>query len=253
MLYASTKATLTKELGDSKFVDTVYGTSPPEMTFESYQQHLVHKSAEAPLTEREQELQTVKLAESGADIAISSRRAHAQGVNFPISPAATAALQKLKDASDLTVILTIDTAKERIELDKAEATSIQSLKTVVPADVPRFVFLPYLHTFEGESCRPIIFAYICPPQSKVKERMLFSSSRATLLSFVEEQLQIPVARKLELDSVDELDEADLLDSLHPKRAEVLSAKPAFSRPRGPGGRGTPRTSRPGTPASTGSA
>ena len=63
MLYASTKATLTKELGDSKFVDTMYGTTAAEMTFESYQKHLVHKTAQAPLTEREQELQTVKLAE----------------------------------------------------------------------------------------------------------------------------------------------------------------------------------------------
>ena len=107
--------------------------------------------------------------------------------------------------------------------------------------------------------------------------MLFSASRATVLSIVEEQLQIPVARKvvinnelsryipfacislthrlilsqLELDTVDELDEAELLESFHPKRAEVLTSKPAFARPARPGGRVTPR-SRPGTPAQSGS-
>ena len=42
---------------------------------------------------------------SGADIAISSRRAHAQGVSFPISPPATDALQQLKEKADLAVVL----------------------------------------------------------------------------------------------------------------------------------------------------
>lgn len=82
MLYASTRATLTKELGDYRFVDNIYGTEKvnysddwerssvndagiiqAEFTWEGYKKHLKHKEAEAPLTRREQELAEIKAAE----------------------------------------------------------------------------------------------------------------------------------------------------------------------------------------------
>ncbi|KAJ3285027.1 Twinfilin-1 [Borealophlyctis nickersoniae] len=251
MLYASTKATLTKELGDSKFVDTLYGTTAGDLTLESYKKHLVHKDAEAPLTERELELQSLKRAESGADISTTSRRSHAQGVAFPISSSATESLEKLKSGSINVVVLCIDLNNESIELEREDSVTLADLPSVVRRDVPRFVFYAYNHVYDGEQFNSIVFSYVCPPSSKVKERMLYSSSRATVLAYVEETVGISVPKKIELDDMTELDETDLLDSLHPKKPELLTAKPAFARPARPGGRGPARVSRPGTPASTG--
>ncbi|CAG8520857.1 11490_t:CDS:2, partial [Racocetra fulgida] len=63
-LYASTRATLTKELGDYRFVDSMHGTAITDFSLEEYERHKRHKNAEAPLTQREKELAEVRAAES---------------------------------------------------------------------------------------------------------------------------------------------------------------------------------------------
>ena len=63
MLYASTKVSLSKDLGDSNFSEYIYATVPEDVTLNGYCQYVKHSAAEAPLTEREQELQNIKRCE----------------------------------------------------------------------------------------------------------------------------------------------------------------------------------------------
>ncbi|CAG8642650.1 2366_t:CDS:2, partial [Paraglomus occultum] len=96
MLYASTRATLTKELGDYRFVDSMYGSTTEEFTLEGYRKHLQHQKADAPLTEREKELNEVRAAEASTNVYSSSaRRSHAAGVSFPTANDAIQALKNL--------------------------------------------------------------------------------------------------------------------------------------------------------------
>ncbi|KAG0263342.1 Twinfilin-1 [Actinomortierella ambigua] len=98
MIYAATRATLTKELGDSHFTDNIYGTSMNDFTLEGYKRHRASLSAPKPLTDRERQLAEIRenekvLIESmkGA----SQRKAHAPGMNFPLTDEAVEALKKL--------------------------------------------------------------------------------------------------------------------------------------------------------------
>lgn len=63
MLYASTRATLRKNLGDYYFSDEMYGTDKSEFTFEGYQKHRKSVSSAPALTEREEEIQRMRKEE----------------------------------------------------------------------------------------------------------------------------------------------------------------------------------------------
>ncbi|CAI2172299.1 16211_t:CDS:2 [Funneliformis geosporum] len=148
MLYASTRATLLKELGDSRFVDSVYGSTAAEFSLDGYQKHKKHKEADAPLTEREKELAEVKSAE--ANVSYSARKSHAAGISFPMSDEAIQAIQGLlqPDSTNNFVKLFLDTKKETIELDETVNIDIDKLAKSFPTDSPRYAF--YLETNDPE-------------------------------------------------------------------------------------------------------
>ncbi|KAH9449697.1 hypothetical protein Pst134EB_020514 [Puccinia striiformis f. sp. tritici] len=66
MLYASTRATVSRQLGDSNFNNSMFATTKDELTPKGYMAHLASQKAQAPLTSRERELADIKAAE-GAD------------------------------------------------------------------------------------------------------------------------------------------------------------------------------------------
>ncbi|WAR25043.1 TWF1-like protein [Mya arenaria] len=72
--------------------------------------------------------------------------------------------------------------------------------------------------------------YKCP----IKERMLYSSCKGPFVSQLEQQLQLPLEKKLEIDDAEELTEEFLYDELHPKK-NIATMK--FEKPKGPQKRG----------------
>ncbi|CAB4417652.1 unnamed protein product [Rhizophagus irregularis] len=241
MLYASTRATLSKELGDTHFVDSMYGTTVSEFTLEGYQKHKKHQDAEAPLTAREKELAEVKIAEASANaFSYSARKSHAAGISFPMSDEAVQAIQGLQQ-SDLTnnfVKLSLDTDKEKIELDEARKIDINDLASSFPTDSPRFAFYVYQHTHNGQDVRSNIFIYICPQNSKIRERMLYSSCRGSVITFGESEANITITKKLETNEPAELTKEYILEELYPV---IDTAPKSFSRPKPPGRKGAVRT------------
>lgn len=96
MLYASSRATLRKQLGDYRFVDDIFGTERKEFTFEGFTKFRTTKNASAPLTEREEEIQRMRKEESGSDVGITTKKAHVHGVSFPMADDARAAIESLR-------------------------------------------------------------------------------------------------------------------------------------------------------------
>lgn len=147
MLYASTRTSLTKELGDYRFVDSMWGTDPEEFTLKGYKKHKSHQSAEAPLTQRERELAEIKLAESkqaSSHTGTTVRNTYAGGVSMPLSSEAETALKELSksDRPHNYVSLRLD-SHESIELDNTATVTADELAKTVPADSPRFTFYAY--------------------------------------------------------------------------------------------------------------
>ncbi|KAG0053770.1 Twinfilin-1 [Gryganskiella cystojenkinii] len=98
MIYAATRASLTKELGDSFIKDSIYGTNMNDFTLDGYKKHRASLSAPKPLTERERQLAEIAANEK---ILVESmkggahRKSHAPGMSFPLTERAVAALKKL--------------------------------------------------------------------------------------------------------------------------------------------------------------
>jgi twinfilin len=97
-----------------------------------------------------------------------------------------------------------------------------------------------VHQHEEEQFSPVIFIYSCPGNSKVKERMLYSTVKAAAIESAS-SLGLTVDKKIEITDPEDLSESDLLQELHPEKREIVT-KTAFNRPSKPG-RGRPRMTR----------
>ncbi|CAO3590240.1 unnamed protein product [Absidia cylindrospora] len=220
MLYASTKATLTKELGDSKFTDFIYGTQKSEFSQDGYKKHMAHKNADAPLTQRERELAEIKAAEVQAVTdyqGTSTRKTYAPGVAFPFASTAIESLQALKqakaDRSHNFVSLLLN--KETVELDNASTVDVKNIKNRIETNAPRFTFYVFEHQHQGESKEAIVFIYTCPPSSKIREKMLYSSSKANVITGATKEADITILKKFETSDPSDVTEEYLLEDLYP--------------------------------------
>ncbi|KAI8095740.1 hypothetical protein BDF21DRAFT_374090 [Thamnidium elegans] len=261
MLYASTRATLTRELGDYRFVDNIYGTDKSEFTWDGYKKHLAHKAAEAPLTRREQELVEIKAAEAQtvSDYqGTTTRKSFTPGIAFPLTEKAVEALVQLKQSKEerSSNFVSLHLNNETIDLDKCADVTINELRNTITENAPRFTFYIYSSSAGKES---LVFIYTCPSGSKIRERMLYSSSKANVILEAENEASVKVIKKFETSDLSDLTLdyfAEELDnssdggsgastptgSIVGDRIQLLGGtKQGFKRPAAPGRRRPPTT------------
>ncbi|KAJ3212642.1 Twinfilin-1 [Clydaea vesicula] len=241
MLYASTKATLSKELGDSSFVDYYYGSTKEEFTLNGYREHREHQNAKVPLTEREQEILSIKENES-ANIGISARKGYNPmnselgGFSIPVTADAEEGIDMFVNGSQNLVVLKILIAEERIALDFFDNLDVNNLSTNDKMRESNGLIEPRYILFTWNEKK--VFALTCPDTSKVRERTLYSSMRASIIKFIDDKLGVgnELAKKLELDAVSDLNDDNLkyefgyLESAGQEKEE----KKVFSKPMKPG-------------------
>ncbi|BGP41004.1 Twinfilin-1 [Rhodotorula kratochvilovae] len=214
MLYASTRSTLVRALGDSRIVHSVFATSRADLTHASYLSHLAHTSASAPLTAREHEMAAIRAAEAassadsaGADVregrsmvfgagaGAEGSEGDAKGV-LPWSEEAKEAVKGLGQAEGdegRVVQLEIDVPNETVVLSSPQPSSLADL----PLSSPAYVF--YRHA------AGIVLIYSCPPSSPIKHRLLYSSAALVLYRVAAPRLAgVTVLKKLETDDPTEV-------------------------------------------------
>ncbi|XP_069045714.1 twinfilin-2 isoform X2 [Lepisosteus oculatus] len=234
MLYAATRATVKKEFGGGHIKDEMFGTVQEDICFQGYLRHMTSCSAPAPLTAAEQELQQIKINEVKTEISVESKHQTLQGLAFPLQKEAQQALLQLRQRKINYVQLRLDTERETIELVHTNPTEIGELPRRIPKDTPRYHFFLYRHSHEGDHLESVVFIYSMPGYScSIKERMLYSSCKSRLLDEVEQDLQLEIAKKMEIDSGEELTADFLYEEVHPKQHAF---KQAFAKPRGPAGK-----------------
>ncbi|KAK6341265.1 Twinfilin-1 [Orbilia brochopaga] len=230
MLFASTRNTLMRELGTERFSESIFATTKAEVTAEGFKKHDAHVAKAAPLTEEEAALKGVKEAEAEASRGTTARASHvSSGVSFPMSDAALDALRRLPTTPNGLVQLKLDLQGETIELADDSTSTAHDLVNVIPSDAPRYSFFNYSHKYAGVKENPIVFIYTCPPESKIRERMLYASCRSAVLNAATKEAGIEIDKKLESGAPD-ITEAQLAEEFQP-RAEQ---KQAFQRPKRPG-------------------
>jgi twinfilin len=105
MLYASTRNVVTKSLGGTLFVDTIFATSKEDLTPAGYAAHKRHLAAPKPLSAREKELADIKAVEREAGVAPYNLNAarhspFGAGVGLKWSSDAEAAVRGLADVTE---------------------------------------------------------------------------------------------------------------------------------------------------------
>ncbi|KAK0667891.1 hypothetical protein QBC41DRAFT_227433 [Cercophora samala] len=237
MLFASTERTLVRELGTEHFRETFFATSPEELTPAGFDRHDAHSAVEAPLTEEERSLGAVRKAEQEAGQGTGTREIHlSQNLATPIAEKALDALKELGSGSGRSlVMLKINPQTESVELvpEDSNPSSISELLQVISSTEPRFTFYRFNHTHNGEESSPLLFFYTCPasPGTKaIKFRMMYPLMKRAVLAAAEKEAHLKPVKRFEVEEVDELGEAAVLEELHPK----VEVKKAFGRPKRPG-------------------
>ncbi|KAG9466996.1 twinfilin-2 [Eleutherodactylus coqui] len=234
MLYAATRATVKKEFGGGHIKDEVFGTIKEDITLSGYQRHVSSCSAPAPLTAAERELREIKINEVKTEISVESKQQTLQGLSFPLRPEAVEAVQLLKQRKINYIQLKLDQEKETIDLVHMKHTDIQELPSRIPKDMARYHFFLYKHSHEGDYLESVVFIYSMPGyKCSIKERMLYSSCKNRLLESVEQDFQLEIAKKIEIEDGSELTPEFLYDEVHPKQHAF---KQAFAKPKGPAGK-----------------
>lgn len=249
MLYASTRATLMKDLGDYRFKDSVYGSNPAEFTREGYAKHCAHQKSAAPLTEREKEIEELKKTEHGSHIGTETRHSHVSGVVFPVHDDAISAIRNLSSGDINLVLLSID-AGERIILARTKTvSSATDVGKLLPADAPRYAFFKAPSSLLPSTEDNTIFIYSCPNVSNIRERMLYSSCRAAALRAGEVEFGTSIKHKFELDDPSEFTDAFIQEEIPSNTSASVIATPSspsarnFRKP-APPGRGPSRLHKP---------
>jgi twinfilin-like protein len=239
MLFASTRLTLVRELGIERFRETIFATTKAELSAEGFKKHDEHVKQAAPLTTEEEELGAVKKAEAEEGRGMSVKKAHVgSGMQMQFTDAAIEALKDLATEGGSNLVqLHIDTASETISLSDTSTATPSTLSTSISPTSPRYSFFRYdsapsSSSSLSSSTPPIIFIYTCPTASKIKERMVYASSRSWVLQVAEQQAGLKVEKKLETSEPSEITAETVREEFEP-RVEV---KRGFERPRRPGRR-----------------
>ncbi|KAJ3474841.1 hypothetical protein NLG97_g9671 [Lecanicillium saksenae] len=235
MLFASTRLTLTRELGLEHFRESLFFTLPDEFTEAGFKKADAHAKLEAPLTEEERTLGEVKRAEQEAGAGTGTREIHlSKSLAMPVSEDAIAALKDMQGSRAVTM-LKINPATEAVELvpESPNPNSISELSQAISSTEPRFTFYRYKHTHNGEEQSPLLFFYTCPASAgakSIKNRMMYPLMKRAVLTIADQTAGLTIEKKFEVEETSEVTEQLVLDDLHPKPA----ARQGFSRPKRPG-------------------
>ncbi|WYZ41075.1 hypothetical protein EsH8_IV_001416 [Colletotrichum jinshuiense] len=237
MLFASTRLTLVRKLGSEHFRESIFATTPEELSANGFAKHDAHNELEAPLTEEERSLGAVKQAEQEASTGTGTREIHlSKTLAMPIAEDALAALKELAPGgSRVLVMLKINPEKESVELvpSSENPASISDLTQTISSTEPRFTFYRFSHTHNGAESNPLLFIYTCPvtPGNRsIKNRMLYPLMKRAVLEIASSEAGLTLDKKLEVEEPSEITEESILTELHPK----VTTRQAFSRPKRPG-------------------
>lgn len=255
MIYASTKSTVKQEFGGGSIFADYFVASLEDLPVESVtkwverKQHI--RGGHVDLNElslSEQELQQVKMDEAAlcADLlaaAINQKNQKSKSlpnIEMPIADEAITALYDFKQGNSAYVQLSIDPKSETILLERSEPASDfdltkKSISSLSPKDHARYHLVSYNHQHNKKQTKATLFIYSIPSSGcPVKERMLYSSVKNSLLQVIQEEskIGITVDRRIETDDLSELTDKYLYEELYPADA-TQSTPQAFAKPKGP--------------------
>jgi len=229
MIYSSTVASLKKDFGESIIKLDMHASTVPELSYKEYEAH--GKKSEGSQKEVQMSFAEILKKEEKDESATYSSISTSglKGVGFPISDDA---LENLRQVAGKTLDLCVlKLADEKFEVDsQMQQCDKDSVGDQLSKTEPRFTFWNYNHTWNDEQQTVCYFIYSCPTESKVKERMKYSSSKATILQYAKECGIILGNTSIEVSDVKDVTGDFLHEYIHPKVQEEKT----FKKPMKPG-------------------
>jgi twinfilin-like protein len=247
MLFASTRLTLVRELGIERFRQTIFATEKSELTAAGWARHEASEKVDAPLTEEESGLQGVKDAEAREAQGTSARRGHVTSrVDVKVGEGVVEALSGLKEdgCKGTLVQLKYMLPDETLQLDSTtDGVEVEDVGRTIEAKEPRYSF--YSHPGSGGEEARVVFVYTCPTNSKIKERMIYSTGKSWTRTVAERDAGLTIAKSLEATETSEIT-AEMLNEGVPSSAATQDSRESgtaaatagagFARPKRPGRR-----------------
>lgn len=209
MLYASTKASFKLFFGTSSIVSDYFASSRDELSLSHYKKHLSRKikeqngeKDESLMTNQELDLLKVRKEEAYQLTLEHAKSKTLPEVDLPMTDEAFDALFDLKEGLISYVQLSIDLQREEITLESKEGHKefdIRDLPSKVPVTNARYHLILYPHNHENNYVKSIIFVYsVGRDGCSVKERMLYSSCKSSLVSAITDsnKFNIQVTKKV---------------------------------------------------------
>jgi twinfilin len=135
MLFASTRLTLVRELGSEHFRETLFATTPEELSAKGFEKHDKHTAMDAPLTEEERSLGEVKRAEMEAGSGTGVREIHlSKSLAMPVTEEAIAAMKEVGEDGGraLAMLVSRKSSNRTQDLCAGKTNSVSRKSTLTP-------------------------------------------------------------------------------------------------------------------------
>jgi len=233
MLFSSAVNHLKNSLGNQYLISDYHTTAVSELSHREFLRGWTHPSKRSevnPDLMTEKEKIDAEERSSGHVHFSGPTKVGVHGLDLPATEQAQNRLQQFANGSVSHVGLTIDSERELISLiTEQDATTVDELKNFVSATEPSY----HLFSFQKQ----VFFVYACPTQSKVKQRMIYSATKSSIVGYVA-SLGINVDRSVEVSDPEDLTE----DTLLPQDTSALNQIQKVTKPKRPG-RGAARVSK----------
>lgn len=224
MLYASSKNTLTRQLGSEFFNNLLFWNSIEEVEYDNWKHAVSDDSSSNALSKKEKELEDIKDLEFQTIVNTSTKRQlvdHKNDFSFKFN-----SNTHFTPEPNQVYSLTIDIPNEEINLTNvSEISTPKDLLTTISSESPQFNIVNYNNKN--------YFIYTCPSGSKVKERMIYASNKQGVINHFKESFTIDKA--FEAGDAIELELSEF-DSSNDDQGSSAASKPKFNRPTRPGRR-----------------
>jgi twinfilin len=233
-LFASTRLTLTRELGSEHFVSTsIFCTDAKELSAEGWRTHEAHENADAPLTEEERGLVDIREAEA-SEVGGTGRRGagYGGGAGGRKMDSGEGVVEALKGISEGgLVVLGIDVQEHIVLVSQETGVGAGAVADKLDKTEPRYAFYGFANS-HVEGGWATVFIYTCPTATKVRDRMIYASSRRSVEALASSEAGLTLAKKIEASDPEEISAAALEAEFAPKQEQKIG----FAKPKRPGRR-----------------
>ncbi len=206
-------------LGDHKCNDLA------ELTFDEFVKNFSYKQDPSKYTHESLSFAEKQVLLEKEGVNLDTVHSTVSGLQLPLDNAAKQALQQFRSPYQLLIF---KISNETIVLDKQEASYnadaiSQYLESV---NDPRYILFNFEHTFDDQQTETVFFIYYCSVKAKVKERMVYSSTKQSVVQMLSD-MKAGVSKSMEISEAADISEKILYDYVHPPEEKKIS----FSKPK----------------------